>query len=59
MKLMLFGVAIGAIIGLMIGVYLGAKIIDEKDSELKYLRKELAKAAYAERKSDFYDLYYR
>ena len=50
MKLFIFGVGIGALIGLMIGVYLGAKIIDEKDSELKYLRKELAKAAYAERK---------
>lgn len=59
MELFIFGVVIGVVIGLMIGVYLGAKIIDEKDSELKYLRKELAKAAYAERKSEFYDLYYR
>ena len=46
MELMLFGVAVGVIIGLIIGVYLGAQIIDEKNRELKYLRRELAKAAY-------------
>ena len=46
MDLMLFGIAVGIIIGLMIGVYLGAQIIDEKNRELKYLRKELARAAY-------------
>ena len=45
MELMLFGIAVGIIIGLIIGVYLGAQIIDEKNRELKYLRKELAKAA--------------
>ena len=46
--MVLFAVCIGIIIGLMIGVYLGAQIIDEKNRELKYLRKELSKAAFAE-----------
>ena len=42
----IFALCIGIIIGLMIGTYLGAQIIDEKNRELKYLRSELAKAAY-------------
>ena len=42
----IFALCIGIIIGLMIGTYLGAQIIDEKNRELKYLRTELAKAAY-------------
>ena len=42
----IFALCVGIIIGLMIGVYLGAQIIDEKNRELKYLRNELAKAAF-------------
>ena len=40
----LFLISIGFIIGLAVGVYLGGEIIDERNKELKYLRKELAKA---------------
>ena len=40
----LFLIAIGFTIGLAVGVYLGGEIIDERNKELKYLRKELAKA---------------
>lgn len=40
----LFLIAIGFIIGLAVGVYLGGEIIDERNKELAYLRKELAKA---------------
>ena len=40
----LFLITIGFIIGLAVGVYLGGEIIDERNKELKYLRKELAKA---------------
>ena len=40
----IFLIAIGFIIGLAGGVYLGGEIIDERNKELKYLRKELAKA---------------
>lgn len=40
----IFLIAIGFIIGLAVGVYLGGEIIDERNKELKYLRKELAKA---------------
>ena len=47
---------IGIIIGLMIGVYLGAQIIDERNKEIKYMRRELEKAATAER-SNSYDLF--
>lgn len=39
-----FLIVIGFIIGLAVGVYLGGEIIDERNKELKYLRKELAKA---------------
>ena len=35
---------LGVLTGLAVGVYLGGKIIDERNKELKYLRKELAKA---------------
>ena len=42
----IFALCIGIVIGLMIGTYLGAQIIDEKNRELKYLRNELARAAY-------------
>lgn len=41
---MLLGLFIGCCIGLAVGVYLGGEIIDERNRELKYLRKELAKA---------------
>lgn len=41
---MLLGLFIGVCLGLAVGVYLGGKIIDERNRELKYLRKELAKA---------------
>lgn len=41
---MLLGLFIGVCIGLAVGVYLGGEIIDERNKELKYLRKELAKA---------------
>lgn len=40
----IFLIAIGFLIGLAVGVYLGGEIIDERNRELKYLRKELAKA---------------
>lgn len=42
--MMLLGLFIGVCIGLAVGVYLGGEIIDERNKELKYLRKELAKA---------------
>lgn len=42
MRLFIF--CIGVTVGLAIGVYLGAQIIDERNRELKYLRRELAKA---------------
>lgn len=41
---MLLGLFIGCCVGLAVGVYLGGEIIDERNKELKYLRKELAKA---------------
>lgn len=47
---------IGIIIGIMIGVYLGAQIIDERNKEIKYMRRELEKAATAER-GNSYDLF--
>ena len=47
---------IGVLIGLLIGVYLGAQIIDERNREIKYMRRELEKAASAER-GDSYDLF--
>ena len=40
----LFLISIGFTIGLAVGVYLGGEIIDERNKELKYLRKELSKA---------------
>ncbi len=42
--MLLLVLCIGVIIGLAIGVYLGAQIIDERNRELKYLRRELSKA---------------
>ena len=42
MLLLLF--ILGCLFGLAVGVYLGGEIIDERNKELKYLRKELAKA---------------
>ena len=39
-----FGILLGIIIGLLIGVTLGAEIIDDRNKELKHLRKELVKA---------------
>lgn len=48
---------IGVIIGLMIGIYLGAQIIDEKNKEIKYVRRELEKAATAEKGNKDYDLF--
>lgn len=42
MLLLLF--ILGVLTGLAVGVYLGGKIIYERNRELKYLRKELAKA---------------
>lgn len=47
---------IGILIGLLIGVYLGAQIIDERNKEIKYIRRELEKAANAERGNN-YDLF--
>lgn len=41
---MLLGLFIGSCLGLAVGIYLGGEIIDERNRELKYLRKELAKA---------------
>lgn len=40
----LLGLFIGVCLGLAVGVYLGGEIIDERNKELAYLRKELAKA---------------
>ena len=40
-----FLIAIGFIIGLAVGVYLGGKAVDERNRELKYLRRELKAAA--------------
>lgn len=42
MLLLLF--ILGVLLGLAVGVYLGGEIISERNRELKYLRKELAKA---------------
>ena len=48
---------IGVIVGLMIGVYLGAQIIDEKNKEIKYVRRELEKAATTGKGGNDYDLF--
>lgn len=40
----IFIFAMGAVFGLAVGVYLGGEIIDERNRELQYLRRELAKA---------------
>lgn len=48
---------IGVIVGLMIGVYLGAQIIDERNREIKYMRRELNKAATAKKRGNDYDLF--
>lgn len=42
--MLLFLFCMGFIVGSAFGVYLGAQIIDERNRELKYLRRELAKA---------------
>lgn len=42
MLLLLF--ILGVLTGLAVGVYLGGEIIDERNKELKYLRRELKKA---------------
>ena len=55
--MVILAVCIGIIIGLMIGTYLGAQIIDEKNRELKYLRSELAKAAFNESEVNLYETY--
>lgn len=39
------GLIIGSIIGLAVGVYLGGKAVEERNRELKYLRRELKAAA--------------
>ena len=44
----------GVAFGLFCGVGLGAQIIDERNRELKYLRKELSKAAVAVREEDLF-----
>ena len=41
----IFLIAIGFTIGLAVGVYLGGVAVDERNRELKYLRRELSKAA--------------
>lgn len=53
----IFAFCIGVIVGLMIGVYLGAQIIDERNREIKYIRRELEKAATAEKGGKDYDLF--
>lgn len=50
----LFLLAIGFMFGLFVGVYLGAQIIDERNRELKYIRRELEKAAYAAKNEDLF-----
>ena len=42
--MLLLSFILGVLTGLAVGVYLGGEIIDERNKELKYLRKELAKA---------------
>ena len=49
-----FLLAIGFMVGLFVGVYLGAQIIDERNRELKYIRRELEKAAYAAKNEDLF-----
>ena len=44
----------GVAFGLFCGVGLGAQIIDERNRELKYLRKGLSKAAVAVREEDLF-----
>ena len=41
----LFLISIGFIIGLAVGIYIGGTAVDERNKELKYLRRELSKAA--------------
>lgn len=50
----LFLVAIGFVFGLFVGVYLGAQIIDERNRELKYIRRELEKAAITAKNEDLF-----
>jgi hypothetical protein len=50
----LFLLAIGFVFGLFVGVYLGAQIIDERNRELKYIRRELEKAAIAAKNEDLF-----
>ena len=51
----ILGILIGIVLGLMAGTYLGAQIIDEKNRELKYLRRELSRAAY-DVKKEWYEI---
>ena len=48
MHLFWLGVIIGGVTAFVAAVFLGAQEADEKDSEIKYLRRELAKQASAE-----------
>lgn len=41
----IFGLLIGITVGLFIGVALGVEIIDDRNREIQYLRKELSKQA--------------
>lgn len=43
-----FGVIVGSVTAFIVAVFLGAQESDEKDSEIKYLRRQLAKQAAAE-----------
>ena len=52
--MVLFLLAIGFMFGLFVGVYLGAQIIDERNRELKYIRRELEKAAIAAKNEDLF-----
>ena len=50
----LFLLAIGFMFGLVVGVYLGAQIIDERNRELKYIKRKLKKAAIAAKNEDLF-----
>lgn len=52
MHMFWLGVIIGGITAFVAAVFLGAQESDEKDSEIKYLRRELAKQAAAELQKD-------
>lgn len=52
--MLIFTFCCGIVFGLLCGVGLGAQIIDERNRELKYLRKELSKAADAVKEEDLF-----